>query len=182
MASWADLQIPDADFDLAALHAAIDAQRTARKLSWKAVALEVSRARERYNLHPVSPSTINGLRNKPCGVEADGVLQMLLWLDRSPESFVPGHPGAAHPDARLPRPSAENILRFDVPLIHSRLDAQRTARGLTWTQVAIQIGGPCNAATLTNMSRQRRTAFPQVMRLSRWLHCPAAVLTRIAGW
>lgn len=28
----------------------------------------------------------------------------------------------------------------------------------------------------------QRTAFPQVMRLSRWLRSPAASLTRIAHW
>lgn len=39
---WAELQIPDTDFDIAALHSAIDEQRTRRKLSWKAVAIEVN--------------------------------------------------------------------------------------------------------------------------------------------
>jgi hypothetical protein len=61
-------------------------------MSWKAVAHEVNRADERYEIHPISPSTISGLRNKRWGVEGDGVLQIMLWLDRTPESFVPGHP------------------------------------------------------------------------------------------
>src|SRR5215472_10351742 len=104
VAAWADLQIPDADFDVACLHAAIDAKRTERGLSWTAVALEVNRSAERQGAGPpISPSTISGLKNKRWGVEGDGVLQMLLWLGRSPETFVTGHPGAAHPDAQLPR-------------------------------------------------------------------------------
>src|SRR5215475_2221646 len=81
---WAELQIPDTDFDIAALHSAIDEQRTRRKLSWKAVAIEVNHTGERFAIHPISPSTISGLKNKRWGVEGDRVLQMLLWLDRSP--------------------------------------------------------------------------------------------------
>src|SRR5262249_7170663 len=104
---WAKLKIPDSDFDVAALHSAINEQRLRRKMSWNAVALEVNRADERHSIRPISASTISGLKSKRWGVEGDGVLQMLLWLDRSPESFVPGHPGAERPDARLPRVGAE---------------------------------------------------------------------------
>ena len=110
---------------------------------------------------------MSGLKNKRWGVEGDGVLQMLLWLDRSPESFVPGHPGAVHPDALLPRIRDQRILRFDVPLIYLKLDAQRTARGLTWAEVAAEIGGLFSADQLKNMRKQQRTGFPQVMRLAR---------------
>jgi hypothetical protein len=127
---WADLKIPDADFDIAALHAALDALRSERGMSWKAVADEVNRAGETSDVHPISPSTISGMKSKRYGVEGDGVLQMLLWLDRSPESFVPGHPGAGHSDARLPRVTGSSILRFDVPAISAKLDAQRAARAL----------------------------------------------------
>jgi len=179
---WSDLEIPDTDFDVAALHAAIEERRTARSMTWTAVAREVNRSDERYDVRPISPSTISGLKNKRWGVEGDGVLQMLLWLDRAPESFVRGHPGATHPDARLPRVTGGQVLRFDVPSIYSRLDTQRSARELTWAQAAAEIGGLYNAETLKNMSRQQRTGFPHVMRLARWLHCPAAALTRIALW
>jgi transcriptional regulator with XRE-family HTH domain len=182
VAAWAALRVPTTDFDVGALHSAIDEQRIRRNMSWKAVAEEVNRSEERRGIHPISPSTISGLKNKRWGVEGDGVLRMLLWLDRSPESFVPGHPGAAHPNARLPRVSGEQILRFDVPLIYSKLDALRTARGLTWEEVASEIGGICNAEQLKNMRKRQRTSFPQVMRLARWLRCPAAALTRMTRW
>src|SRR5215468_1970845 len=164
--TWAELKIPDTDFDVIALHAAIDSRRIERGMNWKAVAREVNRSDERYDVHPISPSTISGLKNKRWGVEGDGVLQMLLWLDRTPESFVPGHPGAAHPDARLPRTTADKILRFDVPSIYARLDAQRAARKLTWAQVGAEVGGLCSGQTLKSMSQQRRTGFPHVMRLA----------------
>jgi hypothetical protein len=194
---WTDLRIPDADFDVTALHAAIDARRTELGLTWTAVARKVNRSDERNerseckrdsarpsinDIRPISASTISGLKNKRWGVEGDGVLQMLLWLDRTPESFVPGHPGATHPDAQLRRVGGNQILRFDLPFIYARLDAQRAARNLTWTQAAAEIGGLYNAATLRSMVRQQRTGFPQVMRLARWLHCPAAALTRVANW
>jgi hypothetical protein len=180
--AWTELEIPDADFDIAALHSAIDDRRRERQISWATVAREVSRSGDRRDVHPVSPSTISGLKNKRWGVEGDGVLQMLLWLDRSPESFVAGHPGADHPDAQLPRVDGERILRFDVPLIYAKLETVRSSRGLTWTQVAGEVGGSFGPERLRVTRRQQRTTFPQVMRLARWLRCPAAALTRIALW
>jgi hypothetical protein len=180
--TWAELKIPDADFDIAALHCAIDSRGTERGISWKAVAHEVNGAGARLDVHPISPSTISGLKDKRWGVEGDGVLQMLLWLDRTPESFVPGHPGGAHPDARLPGVSGNQILRFDVPSIYDKLDAQRAGRGLSWAQAAEEIGRFYSAETLKNMRNQQRTAFPHVMRLARWLRCPVAALTHVAEW
>src|SRR5262245_1207551 len=180
--TWDELKIPEADFDISAIYAAINARRIDLGMSWKAVAREVNRVDERYAVHPISSSTISGLKNKRWGVEGDGVLQMLLWLDRPPESFVPGHPGAAHPDARLPRVTGRETLRFDVPSIYEKVDSLRAARGLTWAQAAAEIGGLYNGETLKNMSKQRRTGFPHVMRLARWLHCPAAALTRVVDW
>jgi hypothetical protein len=73
-------------------------------------------------------------------------------------------------------------VRFDVRSIYEKLDAHRTDRGLTWAQAAAEIGGLYSAASLKNMSKQQRTGFPHVMRLARWLHCPAVALTRIANW
>ena len=181
-ASWEDLEIPDADFDIAALSAALESRRLERGLSWTALAREIGRTHGRDGPHPISPSTLSGLRKKHWGIEGDGVLQMLLWLDRSPESFVPGHPGATHPDARLPQAPAGKILRFDVSAIFARIEARREVLRLTWTQAAEDVGRFYNAGMLQNMRKQRRTAFPQVMRLARWLRCPAAALTRVADF
>ncbi|HVW10471.1 MAG TPA: hypothetical protein VHC90_17910 [Bryobacteraceae bacterium] len=178
--SWAELKIPESDFDIRALHAALDARRVESGLSWAAVARAVSRADERGGDHPIAASTISGLKDKRWGVEGDGVLQMLLWLDRTPESFVPGHPGADHPEARLPRAGVPAILRFDVPGIYAKIETQRNARRLTWKEAACDIGGFFNAESLRSLSRGKRIAFPGVMRLARWLHCPAAALTRMA--
>jgi hypothetical protein len=76
----------NADFDLRALYDALDQQRRIRNLSWAAAAREINRFRTTG--HPIAVSSITGLRDK-AEAEGDGVLQMLVWLQRTPESFVP---------------------------------------------------------------------------------------------
>jgi hypothetical protein len=83
---------------------------------------------------------------------------MLRWLDRTPESFVPGHDG---PAARLPEVPTGRVLRFDTAAIYSALDTRRIERKLTWIGVAREIGG-CTAASLTRLAKGGRTAFPDV--------------------
>ncbi len=127
----------------------------------------------------LSSSTVSGLRTKS-SVEGDGVLQMLLWLDRSAESFVPGCD--AH-DTRgaLQKPDARLIVRFDAEALHAALDARRVECNLTWAQVAREIGGT-NASALTRLAKGGRVAFPQVMRITRWLNQPVAAFTRASAW
>ena len=64
-------------FDAAALYEAMNAQRTARTLSWADVARETG----------VSVAT---LKRTALGgrLEVDGVLAMVRWLGRSVESFT----------------------------------------------------------------------------------------------
>ena len=78
------------DFDLRALYAALDERRQAQGLTWAQVTRALSTAGA-VSARPVASSTIAGLRTK-AQAEADGVLQMLRWLGRAPESFVPGVP------------------------------------------------------------------------------------------
>lgn len=155
------------DFDIPALYAAIDTLRQSRALSWQQVVREIG----------VSHSTLVGLRTRRA-VEGDGVLQMLLWLHRTPESFVPGCDTAASPPDQSP--DAPNcVLRFDTRAIYAALDAQRARKGLTWTEVAQRIGG-LKPASLTRLSKGGRTSFPQVMRIVAWLGRPALTFTRIS--
>jgi len=109
--------------------------------------------------------------------EGDGVLQMLLWLDRTPESFVPGHQAAGGATEALVKPSAQGVLRFDTRRLHAALDAQRTERELTWAQVAREVG--LAASSLTHLSKGGRTGFPDVMRMVKWLGRPASSFTRV---
>ncbi len=114
-------------------------------------------------------------------VEADGVLQMLQWLGRTAESFVPGLADGTPTDATPLKLDPRQILRFDATALHAALDARRMEHALTWTQVAAEIGGE-NAATLKRLAKGGRVAFPQVMRAVRWVGLPAAAFMRASDW
>lgn len=162
------------DFSLAALYAALDAQRRARGLTWSAATREINQRFERSAAAPLAVSTVTGTRTRAVA-EGDGVLQMLLWLERTPESFLPGHPDDG--GTRLPAVASDRILRFDTPAIHAALDARRAERARTWAQVAKDLG--LGVTSLTRLANGGRTAFPQVMRMIGWLDQPAARFTRV---
>jgi hypothetical protein len=170
--------MPRGDFDLRALYEALDEQRRARQMSWTAAAQEINRFRT--TLRPIGVSTITGLKDKP-RAEGDGVLQMLLWLGRTPESFVPGRSVADDERCRLPQLKMGQILRWDTKALHAALDSERRARGLTWAGVADQLSG-FTAGMLTDLAKGGRIGFPRVMRLTAWLGQPAVTFTRIAAW
>jgi hypothetical protein len=168
------------DFSLQDLHAALDARRAERGLAWVAVAREVSRRFADGTARSVSSSTITGVRTRAVA-EADGVLQMLLWLDRSPESFVRGHPLTDAPAARLADPGDGHVLRVDTAALHAALDQRRSEdQGLTWAKVASTIG--CGPTTLTGLAAGGRTNFPAVTRMTTWLGRPLAAFTHATPW
>ena len=159
-----------------ALFEALDAQRRSRQLSWAATAREINRFR--MDGHPIAASTIASLKDK-AAVEGDGVLQMLLWLRRTPESFVPGIADSGAERFRLREVEAGQVLRWDTRALHAALDVQRQTRGLTWNDVAQEIGG-VTPAMLKSQAKGGRTGFPGVMRIVRWLGQPAATYTRVS--
>jgi hypothetical protein len=166
------------NFDLKVLYAALDEQRIARNLTWAAVAREVNR--HVTTLRPIAASTITSLREKP-DAEGDAVLQMLLWLGRTPESFVPGLGQADSERFRLREVSKGQILRWDTKALHAAINSRREARGMTWQEVAREIRG-FTPGMLTNLAKGGRIGFPRVMRLVSWLDEPAAAFTRVAAW
>jgi uncharacterized protein YfiM (DUF2279 family) len=169
--------MPAGDFDLDALHDALDTERRAKKLSWQELAREISAQFGRTGSRPIAASTLSGMRGKRV-IEGDGVLQALRWLNRTPESFVPGHTPAS--DEVLPHVESDRILRFDAVAIYKALDAQRATRGLSWPQVAREIGGIA-PGSLTRLANGGRVGFPEVMRIFRWLGRSAASFTREAS-
>jgi hypothetical protein len=108
--------------------------------------------------------------------EGDGVLAMLRWLNRTPESFMPGYRESEQIDARLPDVPPGKVLRFDSKKIYAAVDARRIERQMTWPQVAKEIG--TNASSLMHLAKGKRVVFPGVMRIFRWLKRPAADFTR----
>jgi len=162
------------DFSLEALFHALDAQRLERGLTWAEVTREINRESERSPLHPVHASTVKSTRTQRVA-EADGILQMLLWLRRSPESFTPGFSPSNARRIRLPEVPAHRILRFDTRKLHAALDTRRREKDLTWAALARELGvGP---ASLTQLAKGGRTSFPQVMRMVGWLERKAAEFT-----
>jgi hypothetical protein len=168
----------DPVFSLDGLYRALDEARTSRGLTWSAAVREMSAPFTRGGSRPLAVSTVTGLRTKAVA-DGDGVLQMLRWLGRSPESFAAG----ASADAGTPLPSvaAHQVLRFDTRRLHAALHAARAERGFTWSQAADAIGGRLTAASLTHLSKGGRTGFPEVMRMTRWLDAPVARFVRITS-
>src|SRR5215471_9590882 len=104
------ISMPAANFEVDALYAALDEARRVRGLSWQQLAREVSAQFDRTGSRPIAGSTLSGMRSKRV-IEGDGVLQTLRWLNRTPESFIPGHQPS--PDETLPHVEPDRILRFD---------------------------------------------------------------------
>ena len=123
----------NSQFDLDALADAIDAQRSARGLTWKQVTEEVRPRRldpVPLDEHPMSSSAIASMRKKRFANSAI-VLQVLLWLDRTPESFLAGNIGPARPGEALTRCEPGMTLRFDALGMHQAVDERRRQRGIT---------------------------------------------------
>jgi hypothetical protein len=165
-------------FDLRAVYDAMDARRRARQLTWAAVGDEVNRLRTWRR--PIAVSTITGLRDKPSG-EGDGILQMLMWLRRTPESFVRGMADPKSDRFVSPNLAKGQILRWDTGALHGALNAQRLARGLSWPDVARELPG-FTPGMLTTLAKGGRIGFPRVMRLVAWLGQPAARFTHVSDW
>jgi hypothetical protein len=163
------------DFDLKALYDALDTERRTRALTWTQVAREINDVGP-IRVHPVATSTITGLRSKSVA-EADGVLQMLRWLGRAPESFIRGLPQALA-DATLPAVETRKVLRFDTKMLYESLDGQRRTRGFTWKDVAAETG--TSESHIRTLKNGGRTVFPGVMRLTTWLQQPASRFTRVS--
>jgi transcriptional regulator with XRE-family HTH domain len=150
-----------AEFDLDALYRALDAHREARGLSWAQLSREIG----------VATGTLRGLGVRRAA-EGDGVLQMLRWLGRSPESFTNGLSFSAEASALPTR--VQGVLRFDARRIYAALQARRGEQGMSWHQVAAAVGGGTTAAGLMRLRKGGRVSFPQVMRICGWLGEPAA--------
>jgi uncharacterized protein YfiM (DUF2279 family) len=152
-------------FDIPALYEALDEARRAGGLSWAAVARSIG---------GISASTLTGLCRHRM-VEGDGILQILRWLDRAPESFL-RRPRSA-PTAPLPRVAPGEVLRFDARAIYAALDARRAANQWTWSQLAAAIGG-VTTSMLIHLNNGGRVSMPTIMRVTVWLGQPVATFTR----
>jgi hypothetical protein len=176
-------RLPGADFDVAALFAALDAQRQARALTWRGVADEIWHLSAALNAsrgdHPISPATITGMAER-MDTTCQHALFMLRWLGRAPESFT-NWPAAEAANTALPVAGPDRRLRWNLKKLYEALDAQRRLRALTWLQLSEELG--CSANQLTGI-RTARFAISMVlaMRIVQWLERPARDFIYAAVW
>ncbi len=68
----------------------------------------------------------------------------------------------------------DRYTRIDTAALHTALDEQRLFRGMTWPQVAEEIGrSVVSAASLTDLARGGRTGVHVFMAILHWLGLPA---------
>jgi hypothetical protein len=180
-ASSIPLEAEGGVFDLSALADAIETERLARGITWKQLTDEVRPGPPRPGDHPISASALSTMGRK-ARANSTIVLQVLLWLDRTPESFIRGRSSESRPDEILRPPSPGQILRFDVRALHAALEERRTERRLTWQQVADEMPR-ISTSMLAGLPRGRAAwlpmvGFPEVATLTQWIGRPAASFVR----
>jgi len=161
------------DFDLAALSEALDARRRELGLTWQELAIQATDRPTRGSGRRIAASTFKGMSQRS-SVRDTVVLQALRWLGRTPESFVPGlgeTPPHPLPDDDTGRPA------LDTRAIYLALDARRARQGLTWREVAGEIGPGFSPGMLTRLAGGTGIGFPRVMRIFQWLGRPVAEFT-----
>ncbi len=70
----------------------------------------------------------------------------------------------------------ENAGRFDAHALYLALDAQRCSRGMSWQQVALEVG--VSASTLTRAKRGGRMEVDGMLAMVRWLGRTVESFTR----
>lgn len=163
-------------FDINALQEALDAERSARGLSWAALTAEINEPFKGTPSIPISVTTIRNMHAKR-SVTSAVVLQVLRWLGRTPESFLTGLDAGSQTGELLPAGGPGRILRFDTVSMHAALGAERVRRAMTWKQVAMELPG-FTESMLTNLATGPLIGFPRVMMIPHWLDLPAARFVR----
>jgi hypothetical protein len=172
-----------ATFDVAALYAALDDQRTRLGLSWPAVANQLwalsSELNDRRRDHPISPSTLTNMAKNP-RISCQHALFMLRWLGRTPESFLAGATGTDERFA-LPVTGPDHRLRWALKRLYASMDEKRRREGLTWAGLAARLG--CSPSQLTGLRTAKfATGMDLAMRIVQWLGRPAADFVYRATW
>jgi transcriptional regulator with XRE-family HTH domain len=71
------------------------------------------------------------------------------------------------------------MLRFDAAALYKALDKQRSDRGLTWSQVAAEIG--VSAATIKRTQNGGRMEVDGMLAMVSWLRMSVDAFVRDAG-
>jgi hypothetical protein len=170
-------------FDCDALFHALDEQRRDHGLGWYELADELWQQSSDLNAqrssdHPLCGGAVQRLQERGA-TSCQYALFMLRWLHRSPEDFLTG-PVVDVGDARLPEAGTDRRLRWDLHRLHAVLNEQRRQQDLTWSELAEQLD--CTPSRLTNLRSARLADMALAMRITQWLHQPAAAFIRPAQW
>ena len=146
-------------FDSPTLYRALDARRQFLGLSWNEVSKKLG----------VAASTLRRTeRGGP--METDGILAMVRWVERVPEDFIPG--------ATLAPPGGPlGPGRFHCQALFEALDAHRRSRGLTWPDLAQEIGN-VSVPMLTRLAKGGRVEVNLMAALAGYLGRPVQSFTR----
>jgi hypothetical protein len=151
--------------DVAALQQALDAERSGRGMTWAALAREV-----RISVPSLRQMTERGQ------IEADAVVLILQWLQRRCGDFVvrPGG-GPVRWAGRSSLPPVPSLYaRFDTIALHSALDRKRDARGLTWNEVADELG--VSPGVIARFTKGGRTNANLMVAAAEWAGEPVEAL------
>ncbi|MDT4925411.1 MAG: hypothetical protein QOG01_3124 [Pseudonocardiales bacterium] len=169
-------------FDGGALISALDAQRADRGLGWNELADELWKQSSELNAqlsdHSMCPGAL--VRTAKRGtMSCQYALTILRWIRRAPEEFLTG-PLVDVGDVRLPEAGSDCRLRWDLSHVYAALNEQRRERRLTWPGLAQELN--CTPSRLTNLRTARLADMDLAMRITQWLHKPAAVFVHAAHW
>lgn len=148
------------DFDDAALWAVVEEKRTANDMTWARLNREVGWA---------ALATVNRMRERG-NPGCHAVLPFIQWVGRSPESFTFG----ADDGELLPDPSPGRWRWYwDILELRAALDSRRTAREMTWQEVAAEMR--TDPESIEHLQRTRYgTTMNLAMRAALWLERSAA--------
>ena len=170
-------------FDFAAFTAALNARRREFGLDWGQLAADLWDQSAALNAdldegHTMCGGALSRLPNRN-DTSCQYAMFVLRWMDRAPEDFMVG-PVVDLGDTRLPRAGHDFRLRWDLGELYAAVDEQRRKRGLTWTALADLL--ECTHSRLTNLRAARQADLALVMRLTQWLHRPAAAFIHPTRW
>lgn len=171
-----------ATFDFAAFVAAFDAKRREHGLGWDDFAGQLWEQSADLNAERADHRLCGGAVSR-LGARGETSCQyalfMLRWLGRSPEEFLSG-PRVDVGDTSLPEPGPDTRLRWDLHELFVAMNAERRQQGLTWAELADDLG--CTANRLTNLKTARQADLALTMQITQWLQQPAAVFVHPATW
>lgn len=169
-------------FDGHALIRALDDQRAAGGLDWNQLADTLWRQSSVLNARVASHAMCSGalVRTARRGtMSCQYALTILQWLGRAPEEFLTG-PVVDVGETRLPGAGPDHRLRWDLGEVHTALDEVRRDRRLAWVRLAEDLD--CTPSRLTNLRTARLADMDLAMRVTQFLHRPAADFVHPAQW